>query len=471
MKRVWLIVLTALIWLTGYAQKWDEYPDYDTYISFMQNIAQQNEDICRLDTIGTSLNGRLILCMSITSQIKADLPKPRFFYSAAMHGNELTGAVMLMRLIDTLTANKEEFAALLDNIQIYINPFANPDGTWNNSTDGKIKNPVRYNANYVDLNRNYKDIATKNNSDGKKTQPETQAFMDYQLQHRFHMSCNLHTGSEVFNYPFDKYTSSVKTHADRQWFEDLGKDFVAALQDESGTYFKSVNSSGVIDGGDWYVIGGSRQDWSTYYAHCPEVTLELSDDYIPQSSKLPLYWVRLHKSLFVFFDYLQQGFKGTVTDSVTGKHLDGVKIEISDHDRDSSQVYTDSQGFYNRCIKQGTYSVKFSKDGYNDRVEEIAMTGSTETVNIELVPKNVSIDQAQHMQAEIYPVPAENYIKIKCGGEARFAIADIKAAERIYGVLHGGENTVDISTLSAGVYTVMIYSKDGNLITKKIIKR
>lgn len=32
----------------------------------------------------------------------------------------------------------------------------------------------------------------------------------------------------------------------------------------------------MIDGGDWSVVTGSRQDYMTDYQHCREVTMEIS---------------------------------------------------------------------------------------------------------------------------------------------------------------------------------------------------
>ena len=50
---------------------------------------------------------------------------------------------------------------LLDSTVVWINPLANPDGTYhggNNSVNGAW----RYNANSVDLNRNFADPAAGN---------------------------------------------------------------------------------------------------------------------------------------------------------------------------------------------------------------------------------------------------------------------------------------------------------------------
>ena len=76
---------------------WDRYPTYSTYVSMMQQWAADYPTLCRLDTIGTSVNGRLILSMEITANRSTDT-LPEFFYSSTIHGDEVTGYVMMLRL-------------------------------------------------------------------------------------------------------------------------------------------------------------------------------------------------------------------------------------------------------------------------------------------------------------------------------------------------------------------------------------
>ena len=80
---------------------WDRYPTYSTYVTMMQQWATDYPTLCRLDTIGTSVNGRLILSMELTAN-PSDTTLREFFYSSTIHGDEVTGYVMMLRLIDTL---------------------------------------------------------------------------------------------------------------------------------------------------------------------------------------------------------------------------------------------------------------------------------------------------------------------------------------------------------------------------------
>jgi hypothetical protein len=363
---------------TSQMSSWNRYPTYSTYLTMMKSFANNYPNICRLDTIGYTVNNRLLLCLIISNNPNVNQDKPKFFYSSSIHGNELTGAMLLLHLVDYILKNQtnSEVSQVLNNIQLYVCPLANPDGTYSGGNND-VSQATRYNANYVDINRNFPDFVQGTHPDGEQTQIETQAFINYATNNKFNMSCNLHTGSEVFNYPFDCYTSSTKTHADKSWFNNLGNAFVDSISSSApSSYFTSVNNSGIVDGGDWYVVYGGRQDYHTYFLHCREVTVEVSDDFMPQSSNLPNYWTYLKSSLFTFLSWCNKGFDGVCYDSLTNERLYDVKIEIINHDRDNSEVYSNNNGYYFRPIENGTYNVSFSKQGYLSKTMTINYSNS-----------------------------------------------------------------------------------------------
>ena len=107
--------------------RWNRYPTYDVYTAMMQRFVERYPDLCRVDTIGVSIQGRLILCLAITGSSDNDLYRPEFFYSSTMHGDELTGFYLMLRLCDTLLGSygtSRQITSLLDRTRIYINPHA-----------------------------------------------------------------------------------------------------------------------------------------------------------------------------------------------------------------------------------------------------------------------------------------------------------------------------------------------------------
>jgi len=276
---------------------WDRYPTYGTYLDMMARWAEIYPELCHVDTIGTSVQGRLILSMYITGSEANDLYRPEFFYSSTMHGDEVTGFVMMLRLIDTLLNGygvNEQYTNLLNSTRISINPLANPDGTYH-AGDHTVNGAIRYNAYYVDLNRNYPDPFGSDPMESQ--QRENTAMISYVSAHQFRLSANLHGGSEVMNYPWDSFTSYERPHPNRDWWIAVSKRFVDTLRNYSSTHFRDVNNEGYIEGGDWYVIPNGRQDYINYYHNCFELTMEISSAKTLSTDLLPEYWRFLQHSL------------------------------------------------------------------------------------------------------------------------------------------------------------------------------
>ncbi|MBQ9418305.1 MAG: succinylglutamate desuccinylase/aspartoacylase family protein [Bacteroidales bacterium] len=274
---------------------WNKYPSYGLYVEMMRQWESNFPSLCRIDTIGTSINGRLLLSAELTAN-PTDTSLPEFFYSSSIHGDELTGYVMLLRLIDTLLlgyGSNSQYTQLLRTTRICINPLANPDGTYA-AGDDDISLAMRFNADYCDLNRNFPNpfVAAK-----EALQPENEAMIAYVSRHRFRLSANLHDGSEVMNYPWDSFTSAQLSHPDATWWQAVCKRFVDTARRYYAQQFIDVCDDGYIAGGDWYVITGGRQDYMNYYHHCLELTMEISAVKTPAASQLPNYWYRLQHAL------------------------------------------------------------------------------------------------------------------------------------------------------------------------------
>ena len=85
-----------------HAMEWDSYPSYSQYDSIMRNFVSAYPSLCVLDTIGTSINGKLILALKISSNVMADEDKPEVFYTSTMHGDETGGFILMLRFADFL---------------------------------------------------------------------------------------------------------------------------------------------------------------------------------------------------------------------------------------------------------------------------------------------------------------------------------------------------------------------------------
>ena len=268
---------------------WDRYPTYEVYVDMMQRFANDYPTLCHLDTIGTSVQNRLILSLSITGTGDTS-GRPEFFYTSTMHGDEVTGFYLMLRLCDTLLRSygtSADITNLLNRIRVYINPLSNPDGTYHGGNH-TVASSIRYNANYVDLNRNYPDPFGTDPLD--PLQKENEVMINYVQNHHFLLSANLHGGSEVMNYPWDSYTSYQQLNEHANWWKEVSKRFVDTCRLYDNRRFRDVTSNGYINGGDWYVIHNGRQDYFNYYCDVREITMELSTSKTLSTDRLQHYW-------------------------------------------------------------------------------------------------------------------------------------------------------------------------------------
>lgn len=398
--------------INDFTTNWNKYPSYAVYVQLMQNFAAQHPDICRLDTILEDTphsNHHSILAVHISNTLGQATDKPAFLYTSTMHGDEVVCYYMMLRLIDYILNNPTDpaVAAVLNNIDLWICPLENPDGTYYTS-DTQISSNYsrRYNYNNVDMNRNYPFLPGVSGS--ANVQPESQAYMDWVADKHFVMSANFHGGAELTNYPWDSWTSAQRSHPDANWFQYVCQNYVDACQAVDPTYMVGETAyqpgcGSVTEGGDWYVITGSRQDYMNYYQHCREVTIEAHFDKVcTSSSELPTYWTNSKDALLGYIMESSYGFRGIVTDAVTGDPIDEAKIWVVGHDDFNSEVYSHLPlGTYYRPIKAGSYTVEVSADCYETQTFNITTTdGAGLRLDVQLQPL-VSAPQVsdQHIMA------------------------------------------------------------------------
>lgn len=375
----------------GQMSNWDYYPSYSVYMQMMQNYASTYPNICKLDTIGATQDGRWIVALKITDNPNIDEYEPEFLYAGQMHGDELIGSMTLLRLIDYLLTNyssNSEIADLVNNIEIWINPLTNPDGCYNGG-DNDVSNSIRYFSNGVDPNRNYPNPVQGDHPDGQQWAIETLDMIDFFNAHDFVLSANIHSGTEVVNYPWDSWKSTERITADDNWWQFVSHEYADIAQAASpSSYLTDIEPSGVTNGADWYYAWGTRQDYLNYYLHGREFTLELSMDKKLDSDVLPDYWSYNRDALISYIKQAQYGITGIVTDACTGNPIKA-KIEINNHDVDNSFVYSSLPiGNFHRPIYSGSYTVVISADGYESQTfNNITVNNyGTTSLNVSLNP-------------------------------------------------------------------------------------
>lgn len=443
------------------AMDWQSYPTYPQYISMMQDFATTYPSLCHLDTIGISINGRYILALKISDNAGTKEDEPEVFYSSTMHGDETGGYVLMLRLADYLLSNynlNSRVKNMVDNLEIWINPLANPDGTY--TSGNTITSPTRYNANSYDLNRNFPDPLNPYNSSNIE-QKETLDMVKFMRKHHFVISANFHSGAEVVNYPWDKWS---RLHADDSWFLSISRAYVDTVHKYSVPAYMDYLNNGVTNGYAWYSVFGGRQDFMTWELQGREVTIELDNITPTPAAQLELLWQNNWHSFLVYLENALYGIHGLVKDTHTSGPVPA-KVFISGHDIDSSQIYSETlTGRFIRLLAPGTWNLTFSANGYRDTIisNVLVVAGQKTDIIVEMKSITSSIDTANPDVPLLYPNPASSYIMAKLPEKLSglinikiFTQSGAKVADFMRNYIFGYPLEINIGDLSGGGYMMV----------------
>ena len=453
---------------------WDQYPTYSTYTAMMDTFQTRYPNLCAIDTILSSTpGGHTILCAHISNNLNDNEGKPSVFYTSTIHGDEVVGYYMMLRLIDLLLTNYNTntyITDLVNNIDLWICPLHNPDGTYFASDDQNNNWPVstRYNHNWADLNRVFPEVDQSDIS--SQYEPEVEAMMQFMGDHNFTLAANMHGGAEVFNYPWDTWPSWQYSHADADWWEYVGHNFADTCHLYSASYMTEENN-GVTEGGDWYVITGSMQDYHNWYLGTRHVTIEVCEDKVLSSNQLPDYWGYAYRSFLNFIAEADNGIHGTVTDSLTGEPLQAL-VFIANHDYAHSYVETTlPHGDYHRPIKAGQYSVTYSAEGYLPKTIVTTITDGEKTVQNVQLTSSVGIAEYEE-RIVVYPNPAQDYLTVELSDGMEFdhlALYDIQGRlVETFPETSLQTTKLDVHNLPSGIYVLHIRKTNGREIIQKV---
>ncbi len=396
------------------ALTFQKYPTYDQYLEMMQQFAAQYPGICRLDTFGTSEEGRLLLALKISDHVEADEPEARFLYTSSIHGDELVGFPLLLRLASLLLegyGNDAEITGLVDTLSIWINPLANPDGSFSADSGQSLKNSVRTTVKGIDLNRNFPDPGRGQPDDTTGRALENRYMMQFLKGHGFTLAANLHGGDEVVNYPWD-HASDL--HADDQWYRFISREYADEAMAVDPDYMFGWPDDGITNGAEWFIVRGGRQDYVNFYLEGREVTLELSLEKQLPASRLEEYWNINRRSLLNFMAQCSYGIRGRVTDLESGEPV-AAKIQLPGHDAPYSVVHSRAMhGDFYRLIKEGVYDLVASAPGYlSDTLPGVEVTDYSATwldIRLERDPFAGTAPATKAPGFRLYPNPAGGMI-------------------------------------------------------------
>jgi hypothetical protein len=366
-----------------------DWPTFSQFVTRMQTIISTYPDLVRMVSIGKSVLNRDIWCLKITDNPDSAEDEPEVKYSAAIHGDELTGIEMILRLAELLTAsygNSVYLTSLVDGMETWLCPISNPDGYVSGS---------RNNAHGVNLNRDFPDRFLDPVDDPAGHEPETQAFMVFGYDHRFVMGANFHGGDQVVNYPWDAVTGRGKALSDSNYAPDdqLFYDFSMGYAVLNPYIWNADWPGPVTRGWEWYQIWGGMQDWAYVWRGEHHVTIELTDDKNPPYNTMDTQWDANREAMIWWMSRALTGMRGLVTDVSTGAPLEAV-VQVLDMEAPNSVRTDPLAGDYHRVIGPGTYTLLVTADCYQDATAPVTVTAnlSATVQNFQLVRTEFTVE-------------------------------------------------------------------------------
>ncbi|XP_040031702.1 carboxypeptidase N catalytic chain [Gasterosteus aculeatus] len=365
---------------------------YEDMVRALFAVQSECPYVTRIYSIGRSVEGRHLYVLEFSDNPGIhEALEPEFKYVGNMHGNEVLGRELLIKLCQFMCeeyrAGNQRITRLIHDTRIHILPSMNPDGYEVAAKQGPEFNGYlvgRGNAKEIDLNRNFPDLNAlmyyyeKTNGRNhhlplpdnweQQVEPETLAVIKWMQNYNFVLSANLHGGAVVANYPFDKSRDSRirgrNTHAataDDKIFRKLARTYSYAHSwMHKGWNCGDFFDEGITNGASWYSLSKGMQDFNYLYTNCFEITLELSCDKFPSASALPREWLGNREALVSYLEQVHHGIKGMVYDE-NNNPIGKAEVSVAGVNHD---VTTGVDGDYFRLLLPGTYAVTASAPGY-----------------------------------------------------------------------------------------------------------
>ncbi len=311
--------------------------------------------------VGESSQGRPLLALRLGPE---DAPGWRIL--GAHHGDELSSSELALAVAEMLVEGKGEWAGLLDSLQVWVMPAVNPDG---------MLLGTRFNANDVDLNRNY-GFQWNSNSPYHGpyafSEPETRSVRTLSLYAAFSGGLSLHSGAQSIGYPWNW---TLENSPDEDRLRDLGDVYTEAC---------GLSDFHTTNGADWYITHGDTNDWSLGRRGTWDYTVEVSEKKTPNAADLPQF-IESHLPAVAELLGREWSLSGRVVSAETGLPVEAL-VEV----RSSLPLWTGPDGHFARHLEVGVYEVDVSAPGYSSQHLEVGIPADEGVeLQLELVPEGL----------------------------------------------------------------------------------
>jgi len=255
---------------------WNDYQRYDVIMNFLDQVGESYPDIANVTNYGKSTEGRDLKVIKLGTPRAG---KPALFLDGGMHAREWIGPAIVTYIVNELTKNRANYADILNAVDIYITPLANPDGYeyTHISSLTRMWRKTRSNHNSivgcvgVDPNRNFDFAWGGDGTSADKcseiykgpsafSEPETQAMRDLIIEGAENGGVNwtayfaIHSYAQMWLVPWGWTSDLPPTYPELKQFGDIG---AAALTQVYGTRYEVGSVTELLSPG-----AGGSDDWA-----------------------------------------------------------------------------------------------------------------------------------------------------------------------------------------------------------------
>lgn len=119
---------------------WDRYWSLEEIYDYMDELADEYPDITEIEVMGGTAEGRQIRGIRVTNEEHLGQETlPVIFLTAGASARDWIATMAALNVIHELVEHYEDFGPIVDNLEWFIIPVANPDGYEFSRTEGVIK--------------------------------------------------------------------------------------------------------------------------------------------------------------------------------------------------------------------------------------------------------------------------------------------------------------------------------------------
>ena len=279
-----IVAKKAVVDMTGYTCT-----SYGLLYQYLGNFTRLYPTMAKIESIGSDTSGRPIFSI-VMSQYNSSIAtsvvkKKKIKYVANLHGDDVIGREMLLKLVKYMLENYEtdtDINHILNNYEVHIVPSANPTG---------LDEGTRTNRNGVDINTNFPD---KTYGQITAIQKETTALKAWSIKNQFSLGGILYGNKLLVSYP---HHSLEALAADELFLKTLAKSYSLNHDDIK----INLNfTDGVTNGASNEISYGTFEDWDYMHTKCLTLSIGMSLNKHPDASELDAIWLKNKVPLIKF---------------------------------------------------------------------------------------------------------------------------------------------------------------------------